>query len=560
MRTSVRLAGLASGLAMALAWAAAPAAGPQFMVATANPLATDAGVEILRAGGSAVDAAVAAQMVLGLVEPQSSGLGGGAFLVHWSEAGRRVRAYDGRETAPAAATPQRFLDAAGRPLPVAQAIPSGPAVGVPGTLRMLELAQRRYGRLAWARLFEPALRLAEAGFHMSPRLHRMLELAPLCADAAARTVFCGDDGRPLPVGATIVNREYAATLRAIAAHGADALYTGEIAQAIVAAVRAHPRPGDMTLEDLAQYSALEREPVCSPYRTWRLCTVGPPAGGVTVLELLGLLARTPFDRAAPRSAEAVHWFAEAGRLAFADRARYLADPAFVPQPVAGLLDPGYLDSRAALLGERSIGRAAPGTPPGAPPQLSEGLAAERAGTSHLSIVDAQGDAVAMTTTVEYIFGSRIFVRGFVLNNELTDFSFVPQRDGRPVANRVEPGKRPRSAMSPTLIFDADGRLEGALGSPGGPDIINYVAKTLVGILDWGLDAQAAAALPNFGSRNGPTELERGTALEELAPALRERGEEVLIHGMESGTQVILRSGGGWQGGADPRREGTARGG
>jgi gamma-glutamyltranspeptidase/glutathione hydrolase len=540
--------------------AQAPAPASQAMVVAANPHAADAGLEILRAGGSAVDAAIAVQMVLGLVEPQSSGIGGGAFMLHWSPKTRRVRSYDGRETAPMAARADRFLDVQGRPLARAEAVFGGRAVGVPGVLRMLELAHRDHGKLPWARLFEPAIRLAEKGFAISPRLHRELQDDRyLRSDPAARRLFCDEDGNARPVGEIVANPEYAATLRAIAAGGADAFYRGAIAQDIVRAARTHAVPGDLALEDLARYRAIERAPVCGPYRRWRVCGMGPPSsGGVGVLQLLGILERSGFADAPPQSVEALHLFAEAGRLAYADRARYIADPAFVPQPVAGLLDPAYLDARARLIGERSMGRAQAGVPPGAT-ALQDAPGYAIAGTSHISIVDAEGDAVAMTTTIEDAFGSRVMVRGFLLNNELTDFAFVPDSDGRAVANRVAPGKRPRSTMAPTLVFDPDGRLRLVAGSPGGPAIINYVAKAIVGVLDWGLDPQTAAALPNFGSRNGPTNIERGSAYEALIPPLRARGHQIRVRKLTSGLHLIERVPGGWRGGADPRREGVVRG-
>ena len=532
----------------------------RFMVAAANPHAVDAGVEILRRGGSVVDAAIAVQMVLGLVEPQSSGIGGGAFLLHWSRAAKRIRAYDGRETAPAAATPAHFLDEQGRPMEFPTAVASGRSVGVPGALRMLEIAHRRHGRIEWAKLFEPAIRLAEQGFPMSPRLHRLLEAEKVLPGVpAARGMYYDDEGKTRPIGALVVNREYAATLRAVATFGADAFYSGAIAQDIVRAVRSHRVPGDLTLADLAGYRPIEREALCGVYRARRICTMGPPAGGVTLLQILGLLERTPFARAAPGSAEAVHYFAEAGRLAFADRARYVADPSLVPQPVAGMLEPAYLDARARLIGERAMGKAEAGTPRDAPAGLAAAPTQIETGTSHISIVDWRGEAVSMTTTIESVFGSRILVRGFLLNNELTDFSFVPETGGRAIANRVQAGKRPRSAMSPTLVFAPDGTLQATAGSPGGSSIINYVAKTLVAMLDWDMDPQAAVSLANFGSRNGPTEIEKGSAYEALAPLLRERGHEVLILDLTSGTQAIERHAGGWRGGADPRREGTARG-
>lgn len=531
----------------------------RYLVAAANPLAADAGLEMLRTGGTALDAAIAVQMVLGLVEPQSSGIGGGAFLVHWSRVEKRVRSYDGRETAPASARPEHFLDAAGKPLGFMDAVASGRAVGVPGVLRMLELAHRRHGRIQWAKLFAPAIRLAESGFPMSPRLHRLLEAESALRNVpAARSLYYGENDRPRPVGARIVNTDYAATLRAIAAFGADAFYTGAIAEDIVRAVRSHARPGELGLEDLARYQAIEREPLCSRYRARRVCTMGPPGGGLGVLQILGVLERTGFQRASPNSADAVHWFSEAGRLAFADRARYLADPDFVPQPVPGLLEPAYLEARARLIGGRSLGRAEPGVPRGALAH-AEAPDAVFSGTSHLSIVDSRGDALAMTTTIEHVFGSRILVRGFLLNNQLTDFAFVPEAGSRAAANRVEGGKRPRSAMSPTLVFGRDGELQAALGSAGGAAIVNYVAKALVAMLDWELDVQSAVSLPGFGSRNGPTEIERGSVYETLAPALRDRGHDVRFVDLTSGTQAIERVRGGWRGGADPRREGVARG-
>jgi gamma-glutamyltranspeptidase/glutathione hydrolase len=528
------------------------------MVAAANPLAAEAGLEMLRAGGGAIDAAIAVQAVLGLVEPQSSGLGGGAFLLYWSAAERRVRSYDGRETAPRAARPDRFLDVNGQPLQFYDAVTSGKSVGVPGVLRMLELVHRRHGRLPWARLFAPAIRLAENGFSVSPRLHRLLERDRfLRRDATARALYYGTDRHALEEGAKLVNRAYAATLRTIAERGADALYSGPLAEDIVRAVRA--RGGDLALSDLETYAAVERAPVCGPYRQVRICGMGPPsAGAVTLLELLGVLERTAFDRAPPLSALAVHLFSEASRLAYADRARYIADPAFARVPVRGLLDPAYLAQRARLIGERSMGAAQPGQPALAP-LAADVPDTEHAGTSHVSIVDRDGDALAMTTTIENAFGSRIMVRGFLLNNELTDFSFVPQALGLPAANRVEAGKRPRSTMAPTMVFGRDGALRMLLGSPGGVAIVDYVAKTLVAALDWGYDIQAAISTPNFGSTNGPTLLERNSAVQDLDGALAERGHVLNFAHLTSGVQGIERVPGGWRGGADPRREGVALG-
>ena len=493
------------------------------IVAAAHPLAAQAGLDVLRRGGSALDAAIAVQMVLGLVEPESSGIGGGAFLLYWSEKEQKLRSYDGRETAPAAATPDRFLHD-GKPLPFLEAAVSGRSVGVPGVLRMLELAHARHGRLPWDELFLPAIRIADEGFEPAPKLREAL-----ARERHLRTdVFSGP---------RIVNREYGDTLRVIARGGARMFYEGDIAKDIVFAVRTHERPGDMTEEDLRNYRALEREPVCGPYRGWRVCSMGPPSsGGVAVLQILGLLERTRFARAAPQSADALHFFAEAGKLAYADRARYLGD---VPVPVRRLVSSAYLDKRAKLIGERAMALAPPGD--------------LESGTSHFSIVDARGDMVSMTTTIETTFGSRIFVRGFLLNNQLTDFDFAPGG-----ANAVAPGKRPRSSMAPTIVFQKDQPIL-SLGSPGGSMIINYVAKALVGILDWKLDVQAAFDLPNFGSRNGPTLIEQGSRYETLAPQLEARGHQVDTIPLASGLHGVQRIRGGWRGGADPRRDGAVRG-
>ena len=516
--------------------------GKRFVVAAAHPLAVDAGYDVLKRGGSALDAAIAVQLVLGLVEPESSGIGGGAFLLYWSESEKRLRSYDGRETAPAAARADRFLKEDKTPMGFVEAVVGGRSVGVPGALRMLELAHARHGKLPWSELFQPAIAAAESGFALSPRLQAQLDRDSfLPRDAMARSIFY-ENGKAKPVGASIVNRQYAATLRTIAKEGADAFYRGEIARDIVRAVRSNAKPGDLTEADLEGYRALERDPLCGPYRQWRVCSMAPPsAGGVAVLQILGILQRTNFARAPPLSADAVHLFAEAGRLAYADRARYSGDPDFVSVPTAQLLEPDYLNRRAKLIGERSMRTALPGD-------------TEAAGTSHISIVDAQGNVASMTTTIEATFGSRIMVRGFLLNNELTDFDFVPGS-----ANEIAPGKRPRSSMAPTIVFDPQGAIRLAVGSPGGPNIINYVAKTLVAMLDWRLDAQAAAAAPNFGSRNGPTLLEAGDFYEAMKGPLEARGHAVEANPLTSGVHAVERVPSGWRGGADPRREGTARG-
>lgn len=543
--------------------AKATATAQRFMVAAANPLAAAAGRDILRAGGSAVDAAIAVQLVLNLVEPQSSGLGGGAFLVHWDEAARRVITLDGRETAPAAAKPDRFIGKDGKPMRFVEAVVGGRSVGVPGTPKLLEEAHRRWGKLPWPQVLAPAIKLAEDGFAISPRLNGLLSGEKnLAKDARAAAYFYEADGQAKAVGTILRNPAFAATLRALAERGAGAFYEGEIARDIVATVTGHAtNPGDMTVADLAAYRIEEREPVCGAYRVWRLCGMGPPSSGaVAVQQMLGILETRDLVRMGP-GADAAHWFSEAGRLAFADRNLYLADPAFVGIPLPGLIDRDYIRSRAGLISpERSMGRARAGEPPNKRAQLlapSEGI---ENGTSHISVVDAQGNAVSMTTTIEDGFGARLMTAGgFLLNNELTDFSFVPEEDGKPVANRVEPGKRPRSSMAPTLVFDAFGRLYAVVGSPGGSQIIGYVARTLVALLDWKMDPQAAVDLGNFGSRNGPTELEKGTEAEGWKAALEAKGHEVRLIEMTSGIQAIVKTPEGFVGGADGRREGVAIG-
>ncbi len=550
----------------------ATATAQRHMAASANPLATRAGLEMLRAGGSAVDAAITIQLVLALVEPQSSGLGGGAFLMHWD--GKQVVAFDGRETAPMAVDERLFLNADGKPMAFYDAVVGGRSVGTPGAMRLLETAHRQYGKLPWARLFEPAIRLSENGFAMSPRLNQLLAGEKyLKSDPAAAATFYNPDGSPKAVGAVVRNPELAATLRAIAAGGADAFYAGPIAADIVATVRSQKNAGYLAASDLAAYRVRQREAVCTDYKRWRVCGMPPPSsGGIAVAQMLGFFTArniavfAPVDAPAlePR-AEAVHLFSEAGRLAFADRALYVADSDFVTVNVAGLLDPAYLRQRAQLIGPRSMGTAQAGVPPGASVAWASDPSPLKAATSHISAVDGQGNAVSMTTTIEDVFGARVMVRGFLLNNQLTDFSFVPQVDDRPVANRVQPGKRPRSSMAPTLVFDRDtGTLVATLGSPGGSQIIGYVAKTLVGVLDWNLDIQQAIALPNFGSRNGPTEVEKGHISAAVIDGLKARGHDVREIDMASGLQGIVRvrlpdGRLGWAGGADPRREGVALG-
>ncbi|RON31465.1 gamma-glutamyltransferase [Pseudomonas lini] len=552
------------------------------MAAAANPLAAEAGRQMMREGGSAIDAAIAMQAVLTLVEPQSSGIGGGALIVLWD--GKVVRTYDGRETAPAGATEKLFLQVDGKPMPFTQAQIGGRSVGTPGVLRALELAHQKHGRLPWAKLFEPAIKLAEQGFAISPRLHQLIAADAFIQrspDMAA--YFLNADGSPKAIGTQLKNPALAAVLKRIAKEGPDALYKGPIAKEIVAKVQGHANPGSLSLNDLQGYKAKERGPLCTDYKRWQVCGMPPPSsGGIAVAQILGTLqaleSRDPRFALAPLkpvktskpagiepAPEAVHLIAEAERLAYADRAQYVADTDFVPVPVKGLIDPTYLASRAALIGDRSMGQAKPGTPPGIQIAYAPDRSPLRISTSQVVAVDDEGGAVSMTTTVEAAFGSHLMVQGFLLNNQMTDFSFISEENGQKVANRVEPGKRPRSSMAPTLIFDRQsGEFLATVGSPGGSQIIEYVAKSTIGLLDWNLDPQAAINLPNFGSRNGPTELEQGQFSPALIQALKDKGHNVNEIEMTSGTQAIVRvkdaqGKAALAGGADPRREGEALG-
>ncbi|WP_350359335.1 gamma-glutamyltransferase [Vreelandella sp. SM1641] len=547
-----------------------------FAVAAANPLATDAGYQVLKAGGNAIDAAIAVQMVLNLVEPQSSGIGGGAFLMHYD--GSEVRAYDGRETAPQGVNGELFLED-GEPLAFNDAVVSGLSVGVPGTLRMLEKAHAEHGELAWEELFTPAITLAEEGFAVSNRLHTSLTSDEfLRQDPLASQFYYDSEGEAIAVGETLKNPALAEVLRRVATQGSAALHEGSVAEDIVERVQNHPeRPGSLSVEDMRGYEALDREPLCTPWQQWEVCGFPPPSSGhLTVMQILGMLDQqplleAPLDNGDPSSGW-LHQFLEASRLAFADRGRYIADPGFVEAPGGDwslMLAPDYLEQRSELIEEMSMGDSAE---PGNPGELAVSWASQpdqpEYGTSHISIVDEEGNAVAMTTTIEQAFGSRILsdggtglAGGFLLNNELTDFSFSPEVDGDPVANRVEPGKRPRSSMSPTLVFDQEsGELVASLGSPGGAAIIHYTARTLIALRDWGLSAQEALNLPHAITLGGDVYVEEGRFPEETIESLRERGHTVSERELTSGLQAIRRLNDGTLfGGADPRREGVMMG-
>ena len=530
----------------------------QAYVIAANPLAAEAGMNVLRGGGSAVDAAIAVEAMLTLVEPQSSGVGGGAIMTHYDARTRRVSVYDGRETAPAGSTPDMFVGGDGKPLSFPQAVVSGRATGVPGVMRMLELAHKEHGRLPWRALFGDAERTARDGFIVSPRLGRFTNASyPQTAQPDVRAYFAESDGTPVDPGDRLRNPAYAEFLQRLAAQGPDALHRGPTAQRIVARLAAGPLPGTMTLADLSGYRPVKREPLCRPYRAYQVCVPPPPSSGVALLQLLKMLERT--DIAARNAADPQAWFlfAEASRLMYADRDQYVGDPAFAAVPVVGLLDPAYVAARAALIGERAGPAPAAGTPPAAP-LAARDTTLEPAGTTHFVVGDAQGNVVSMTATVESIFGSGRMVDGFFLNNELTDFSFRPRDDdGRLAANAVAPGKRPRSSMTPAILLASDGRFAGAIGSPGGTAILAYVGKAIIGLVDWGLPTQQAIALPNLIARGASYNGELARFPPEVVEALRARGIELRSgQGEDSGLHGVFLRGGRIDGGADPRREGV----
>ncbi len=554
-------------LSLCLAFAAPAAAqtvARHEMIAAANPLAAEAGLKMLKDGGSAVDAAIAAQMVLNLVEPESSGIGGGAFLLLFDPRSGKTTSFDGRESAPASAKPDMFLGPDGQARNKGQVIPGGLSVGVPGVVAMLEIAHKKHGRLPWAKLFGPAITLAEDGFPVGKKFaNTVARSSGLARLPDIKRAFYHPDGTPYREGETYKNPEFAASLRAIATGGAKAFYTGDIAASIVQAVRNAPEnPGGMTLADLADYKAIEREPVCGTYREYRICSMGPPSsGGVAIIQIMGMLQHFPSAQLQPKTLSEAHLFSQASRLAYADRLKYLADNDFVQVPLNGLTDSAYIAGRAALIDPgKDMGTAAAGTPPEKHTHYAPQKSPVLHGTSHMTIVDKTGQVVAMTTSVESVYGAKIMAGGFILNNTLTDFSLQPVLNGLPVANAPAAGKRPLSAMSPTIVFDKAGKFLLSVGSPGGPAIIDYVCQSLVAMLDGKLTPQQAIDLPRQLNLNGPTMLESSPVNDALAAQLTAMGHTVRVVTSESsGLHGIARTADGYIGGADPRRDGVVLG-
>jgi gamma-glutamyltranspeptidase/glutathione hydrolase len=539
-----------------------PVESDTWMVAAANPLAAEAGAQVLRDGGTAADAMVAVQAVLGLVEPQSSGLGGGAFLVWYDAQSGIVTTLDGRETAPLAVTPTLFQDDDGKPLRFFDAVVGGLSVGTPGTPKLMEEAHRRWGKANWGSLLAPAINLADGGFRVSPRMADSIARdAERLQRFPATAAYFFPGGTPLNAGETVRNPDYAQTLRLIAHGGSDAFYSGAIAQDIVTTVRdAAGNPGHLSLIDMALYEVIERDPVCVPYRSYEVCGMGPPSSGaLTVGQILGMMDRFDLAGMGPQDPQAWRLIGDASRLAFADRGRYMADSDFVPMPTQGLTAGSYLDERAALLaGDTALTEVAPGRPEWDHAMLlADDISIELPSTSHISIVDSYGNALSMTTTIENGFGSRLFVRGFLLNNELTDFSFATHTDGYPIANRIEPGKRPRSSMAPTIVLQ-DGEPSLVIGSPGGSRIIGYVAQAIIARIDWGMDVQQAVSMGHLVNRFGTYDIEEGTAAVALEQPLAGLGFKVGQRDLNSGLHAIA-IGDRLSGGADPRREGIAIG-
>ena len=530
------------------------------IVSTANPLASEAGREILREGGSAADAAMAVMVALTVVEPQSSGIGGGGFLLYNDGKTGRVATIDGRETAPASATPNRFVNPDGSPMAFMQAVPGGLSVGVPGNIALMASAHRKWGKLPWAKLFDPAIRLAEQGYTVTPILAgRLAMMEKIWADFPDARAIYWQDGRPKQVGEKVVNPALAETLRQIAAEGPTAFYKGDVGKAISAAVAVAPRNSSaLTAEDLAAYRAKDRPPVCGTYRVYRICGMGPPSSGATtVLSILGTLERFDMKKLGKDNPVAWHLIGEAMILAYADREKYLGDSDFVEVPLKGLLDRRYLRERSALISPDHARDNYPAGKPAGATMLAVTPAPDEHGTTHFVVRDGDGNIVSMTSTVEGPFGSQLIAGGMFLNNELTDFNFVPEKDGKPAANRVQAGKRPLSSMSPTIVYDARGQVVLALGSAGGKRIIMHVLKTLVGVLDWGLEAKDAIALPNIYFRDKALLVEKGSALEAMAPALTRLGHVVTPADLDSKVNAIQLTKSGWRGAADPRSEGVA---
>jgi len=533
--------------------------GKEFMVAAANPYASQAGFNILEQGGSAVDAAIAVQLVLTLVEPQSSGIGGGTFMLHWDNKHKKMTTFDGRETAPAAATSELFLDKQGKPLKWIDAVVGGRSVGVPGIMATFKKAHTKYGKLPWGTLFEQAITLAENGFVVSPRLEKLLiaNFNPGLHKLTEINQYFFPDGNSVKAGDTLVNKKLANVYRSLAKDGVGVFYQGWIAKKIVASVQNSTiAPGLLSMEDMAAYQAKERSPVCGPYREFTLCGMAPPSsGGIAVIQILAQLERFDLAKYPVNSAQAIHLYTQSSRLAFADRNRYIADADFVSIPVDGLLSPDYLAKRSALINpKKDMNKAYAGLPEGAL-ALADGNSIERPSTTHVSIVDAQGNAISMTSSIENAFGSALMVEGFILNNQLTDFSFIPKKNEQWLANRVQANKRPRSSMAPMMIFNKDKSLKLLVGAPGGSRIINYVAQTIIGVLDWQLTPQEAINLPKITNRNNVTTLERGTTAQTLKPILEAKGHTVHLRDLNSGLHAIELTKSGLVGGADPRREG-----
>ncbi len=532
----------------------------QQMVVSANPYISEAGHMILAQGGNAVDAAIAAALMVTLVEPQSGGIGGGGFILYFNPKESILTSIDARETSSNTTKENQFLDNSNKPLNYAQAVFLGTSVGVPSLLKGLALLHQKYGTLEWKKLFAPTILLAKEGFIISPRLHNLILKDPfLLKNKNASRYFFDKELTPLPIGYLLKNPELAKVLEEVSIHGVKKFYEGEIAKDIALAVRHHQTPGGLNEDDLKQYQAYERNVVCGPYRSWKICGMAPPSsGGITLISMLGILQNFPLGEL--DEINYLHYLSEAGRLAYADRDRYIADPDFIDIPIDSLIDQKYTKDRSQLISiKKSMTKAKPGNFNHTVVQLGSDSNSELPATSHINIVDKNGQAITMTISVASAFGSRIMTNGFFLNNEMTDFSFMSKENQQLIANRIEPTKRPRSSMSPTFVLDQQQRLVMAIGSAGGPSIINYVAKTITGVLDRKLNIQEAIDYPNIGSRNQETELEKGSYVEKFAQELQLRGHPLLIREMNSGTQGILINREGLWGGADGRREGVAIG-